>query len=299
MDDMKTLSNKRVVISGASRGIGLAIAKKLAAEGASIAILAKTDKPHARLPGTVHTAAEEIEAAGGHALPIVTDIRSEDQVKVAVAQAAEVFGGIDCCINNASAISLTPTVKTQMKRFDLMFDVNVRGTFLVTKECIPHLSKGINPHILNISPPLDLDPKWFAPNVAYTMSKFGMSLCVLGMAMELKMLGIAVNALWPHSVIATAAISNVVGGKSTLGHCRTPEIMADAAALILSKDAKNFSGNFCIDDVLLSDEGVVDFSNYRVDSSKNLWSDFFVPSETPQVENLVVLNAPTESEKSK
>ena len=292
---MTELSNKRVVISGASRGIGLAIAKRLASDGASIAILAKTDDPHPRLPGTIHTAAEEIEAAGGRALPIVTDIRSEEGVQAAVSQAARVFGGIDCCINNASAISLTPTTKTQMKRFDLMFDVNVRGTFLLTKECIPYLTKGVNPHVLNISPPLDMEAKWFAPNVAYTMSKFGMSLCVLGMAAEMKKLGIAVNALWPHSVIATAAISNVVGGMSALGHCRTPEIVADAAAVILAKDSRQFSGNFCIDDILLSKEGIDDFSNYRVDKSKTLWSDFFVPSETPQVEELVFAIDPNET----
>jgi len=292
---MIELSSKRVVISGASRGIGLAIAKKLAAYGASIAILAKTDEPHPKLPGTIHTAAEEIEAAGGRALPIVTDIRSEDQVRSAISEVARVFGGIDCCINNASAISLTPTAKTQMKRFDLMFDVNVRGTFLLTKECIPHLSRGINPHVLNISPPLDMEAKWFAPNVAYTMSKFGMSLCVLGMSAELKKLGIAVNALWPHSVIATAAISNVVGGMSMLGHCRKPEIMADAAAAVLTKDSTKFSGNFCIDDIVLSDEGINDFGAYRVDASKTLWSDFFIPSGTPQVEELVFAIDPNQA----
>ncbi|HCV21157.1 MAG TPA: short chain dehydrogenase, partial [Gammaproteobacteria bacterium] len=206
---MGTFSGKRVIISGGSRGIGLAIGKRLAADGACIAILAKTTEPHPKLPGTIFTAAEEIEAAGGRALPIVTDIREEAQVKAAVAQAADEFGGLDILINNASAISLTPTAKTEMKRFDLMFAVNVRGTFMLSKECLAHLVKGDNPHILSISPPLDMQPKWFAPSVAYTISKFGMSQCVLGMAKELKTKGIGVNALWPHSVIATAAISNV------------------------------------------------------------------------------------------
>ena len=285
---MTEFSDKRVVVSGASRGIGLAISKRLASGGASIAILAKTAEPHAKLPGTIYTAAEEIEEAGGRALPIVTDIRSEEQVKSAVAQTVDAFGGIDICINNASAIALTPTAKTPMKRFDLMFGVNVRGTFLLAKECIPHLARGENPHILNISPPLDVKAKWFAPHVAYTMSKFGMSLCVLGMSEELKKQGIAVNALWPHTVIATAAIANVVGGEVALGHCRKADIMGDAAAAIVSKDARTFSGNFCIDDLLLAAEGIKDFSSYRVDPEKELWSDFFVPADTPEVEALVM-----------
>ena len=285
---MTEFSDKRVVVSGASRGIGLAISKRLASGGASIAILAKTAEPHAKLPGTIYTAAEEIEEAGGRALPIVTDIRSEEQVKSAVAQTVDAFGGIDICINNASAIALTSTANTPMKRFDLMFDVNVRGTFLLAKECISHLARGENPHILNISPPLDVKAKWFAPHVAYTMSKFGMSLCVLGMSEELKKQGIAVNALWPHTVIATAAIANVVGGEVALGHCRRADIMGDAAAAIVSKDARTFSGNFCIDDLLLAAEGIKDFSSYRVDPEKELWSDFFVPTDTPEVEALVM-----------
>jgi len=287
---MTSLQGKRAIISGGSRGIGLAIAKRLAAEGGSIAILAKTAEPHPKLPGTIYTAAEEIEAAGGKALPIVTDVRDENQVKSAVAQAAEAFGGLDICINNASAISLTPTSKTEMKRFDLMFAVNVRATFMLSKECLPHLEKSENPHILNISPPLDMQTKWFAPSVAYTMSKFGMSQCVLGMAGELKSKKIAVNALWPHSVIATAAISNVVAGNLAFPHCRKPEIMADAAATILSKDSAEFTGQFCIDDVLLSSEGVSDFSIYRVDPSKPLWSDFFVPEGTPEIEPVVMMS---------
>ena len=287
---MTSLKGKRAIISGGSRGIGLAMAKRLAAEGGSVAILAKTAEPHPKLPGTIYTAAEEIEAAGGKALPIVTDVRDENQVKSAVSQAAEAFGGLDICINNASAISLTPTSKTEMKRFDLMFAVNVRATFMLSKECLPHLERSENPHILNISPPLDMQTKWFAPSVAYTMSKFGMSQCVLGMAGELKFRKIAVNALWPHSVIATAAISNVVAGNLAFPHCRKPEIMADAAAAILSKEAAEFTGQFCIDDVLLSSEGVSDFSIYRVDPSKPLWSDFFVPEGTPEIEPVVMMS---------
>ena len=215
---MGDFSDKRVVISGASRGIGLAIAKRLAAEGASIAILAKTAEPHPKLEGTVYTAAEEIVQAGGRALPLITDIRSEDQVQAAIADTVQVFGGIDISINNASAISLTPTAQTEMRRFDLMFGVNVRGTFMLSRECLPHLLKADNPHILNISPPLDMQQKWFAPNVAYTMSKFGMSQCVLGMAGELADKGVAVNALWPHSVIATAAISNVLASEAAMAY---------------------------------------------------------------------------------
>ena len=287
---MTSLKGKRAIISGGSRGIGLAMAKRLAAEGGSIAILAKTAEPHPKLPGTIYTAAEEIEAAVGKALPIVSDVRDEKQVHSAVAQAVEAFGGLDICINNASAISLTPTRKTEMKRFDLMFAVNVRATFMLSKECLPHLEKSENPHILNISPPLDMQTKWFAPSVAYTMSKFGMSQCVLGMAGELKSKKIAVNALWPHSVIATAAISNVVAGNLAFPHCRKPEIMADAAAAILSKDSAEFTGQFCIDDVLLSSEGVSDFSIYRVDPSKPLWSDFFVPEGTPEIEPVVMMS---------
>jgi citronellol/citronellal dehydrogenase len=270
---MVSFEGKRVIISGGSRGIGLAIAKRLAADGASIAILAKTTEPHPKLPGTIYTAAEEIEQAGGKALPIVTDVRNEDEVKAAVSQAVDAFGGLDICINNASAISLTKTAKTEMKRFDLMFAVNVRATFMLSKECLPHLIEGDNPHILSISPPLDMQTKWFAPSVAYTMSKFGMS-------------------LWPHSVIATAAISNVVAGSIAFPHCRKPTIMADAAAVILSKDSQEFTGNFCVDDVLLAGEGVTDFSVYRVDPDKTLWSDFFVPDDIPEIEPVVMAMNP-------
>ena len=284
---MKDFSGKRVLISGGSRGIGLAIAKKLARDGAKIAIMAKTNAPHPVLPGTIYSAAEEIVEEGGAALPIVTDIRFEDQVNKAVEETVKKFGGIDIVINNASAISLTPTIYTEMNRFDLMFDVNVRGTFLVSKTCIPHLLKSENPHILNLSPPLDMDKKWFKQTLAYSMSKFGMSQCVLGMAEEFKKEGIAVNALWPHSVIATAAISNVVAGEEAFPHCRKPEILADAAYLILSKKSRDYTGNFCIDDVLLSQNGVTDFNKYRIDMNEPLWKDFFIPEGTPQIENLV------------
>ena len=284
---MKDFSGKRVLISGGSRGIGLAIAKKLARDGAKIAIMAKTSEPHPVLPGTIHSAAEEIVAEGGTALPIVTDIRFEDQVNKAVEETVKKFGGIDIVINNASAISLTPTIYTEMKRFDLMFDVNVRGTFLVSKTSIPHLLKSENPHILNLSPPLDMDKKWFKQTLAYSMSKFGMSQCVLGMAEEFKKEGIAVNALWPHSVIATAAISNIVAGEEAFPHCRKPEILADAAHLILSKKSSDYTGNFCIDDVLLNQNGITDFNKYRIDKNEPLWKDFFVPDNTPQIEPLV------------
>ena len=280
-------SDKKILLSGGSRGIGLAIAKKFANEGAKIAIMAKTEQPHPILPGTIHSAAEEIEDEGGTALPIVTDIRFEEQVKDAVEKTVNEFGGIDIVINNASAISLTPTLFTEMKRFDLMFDVNVRGTFLVSKEAIPYLLKSENPHILNLSPPLDMNKKWFSQTLAYSMSKFGMSQCVLGMAEEFKKDGIAVNALWPHSIIATAAISNVVAGKEALQHCRKPEIIADAAHLIISKNSKEFTGKFCIDDVLLNNEGEKDFKKYRINQTKALWKDLFVPENTPQIETLI------------
>ena len=284
---MKDFSGKRVLISGGSRGIGLAIAKKLARGGAKIAIMAKTSEPHPVLPGTIYSAAEEIVAEGGTALPIVTDIRFEEQVNKAVEETVKKFGGIDIVINNASAISLTPTIYTEMKKFDLMFDVNVRGTFLVSKTSIPHLLKSENPHILNLSPPLDMDKKWFKQTLAYSISKFGMSQCVLGMAEEFKKERIAVNALWPHSVIATAAISNVVAGEEAFPHCRKPEILADAAYLILSKKASEYTGNFCIDDVFLNQNGTTDFNKYRIDKNEPLWKDFFVPDDTPQIEPLV------------
>ena len=268
--------NKTVVISGASRGIGLAIAKKLAQAGANIAILAKTDTPHPKLPGTLHTAAKEIEAAGGQALPLKTDIRHEEHVLSAVEKTITAFGGIDCCINNASAISLTDTLNTKMKRFDLMHHVNVRATFMLSKACIPHLKKSANPHILNNSPPLSMKPKWFSGYTAYTMSKYGMSMCVLGMAEELKPEGIAVNALWPKTAIATAAVEFELGGKDMLKNCRKPDIMADAAYEILSKDSKQCTGNFFIDEDILKSKGIKDFDHYAIDPSSQLLQDFFL-----------------------
>ncbi|MES1924548.1 NAD(P)-dependent oxidoreductase [Salinisphaera sp. T31B1] len=281
---MATLQNKTLFITGASRGIGLAIALRAAADGANVAIAAKTDTPHPKLPGTIHTAAEQIEAAGGKALPIVCDIRDEGQVEAAVKQTAVHFGGIDICVNNASAISLTGTLETPMKRYDLMNQVNARGSYLVSQKCIPFLKeaqrRGNNPHVLMLSPPLDMQPKWFGPHVAYTIAKYGMSLCVLGMAEEFAEDGIAFNALWPRTGIATAAI-DLIGGEQMRSHCRKPEIMADAAHIVLTRPARQFTGRFLIDDVLLHEHGVDDFDQYAVDPSQELWPDFFVPDDVP------------------
>jgi citronellol/citronellal dehydrogenase len=278
---MTSLKGKTVFITGASRGIGLAIALRAARDGANIAIAAKTVEPHQRLPGTIYTAAREVEAAGGQALPLVCDIRFEDQVLAAVAKAIETFGGIDICVNNASAISLTPTEQTDAKRFDLMFAINTRGTFLVAKACIPHLRKAENPHILMLAPPLDVKAKWFERHLAYSITKYGMSLCVLGMAAELKSDGIAVNALWPRTTIATAAVNNLLGGDAIMRRSRKPEIVADAAHLILTQSAKSFTGRFVIDDTFLYEAGgVTDFERYRVDPSVELAPDFFVPDDS-------------------
>lgn len=274
---MASLEGKTLFITGGSRGIGLAIAKRAAADGANVTIAAKTAEPHPKLPGTIYTAAEEIEAAGGQALPVVCDIRDEGQVESAVAACAERFGGIDICVNNASAISLRPTTRTSMRRFDLMHQVNTRGTFLVSKTCVPHLEKSGNPHILNLSPPLNMEEKWFAPHVAYTMAKYGMSLCVLGMAGEFRSQGIAVNALWPRTAIATAAVQNLLGGDEMIRRSRKPEIMADAAHVILTRPSREFTGNFCVDDEVLESEGVTDLSGYAVDPEVGeLMPDFFV-----------------------
>ncbi|MGA7713759.1 MAG: NAD(P)-dependent oxidoreductase [Rhizomicrobium sp.] len=272
-----SLAGKTLFITGASRGIGLAIALRAARDGANIAIAAKTDAPNPKLPGTIHTAAAEIEKAGGQALPLVCDIRFEDQVTAAVEQTVGRFGGIDICVNNASAISLTGTLQTDMKRFDLMHQINARGTFLVSKTCIPHLRRAPNPHVLMLSPPLDMSAKWFRGHTAYTMAKFGMSMCVLGMAAEFADEGIAFNALWPRTGIATAAIKNALAGEEGLKHCRTSDILSDAAYLIFNKPAKSFSGHFLIDDSFLAENGVTDFDRYRIDPSKNLMPDFFVP----------------------
>jgi len=273
------LKGRTVLISGASRGIGLAIAKRCARDGANIAILAKTAEPHPTLPGTIYTAAEEVEAAGGKALPVLCDIRDEAQVEEAVAKTVAEFGGIDVCVNNASAIFPHPTLDTPMKRWDLMHQVNARGTFLVTQKCLPHLLKSDQAHMLALSPPLDMAEKWFAPHVAYTSAKFGMSLCVLGMAGEFRG-KVACNALWPRTAIATAAISNVLAGDEGMKMCRTPEILADAAYLILTSPV-SFTGNFLIDDTFLAEHGVTDFEPYRVDASKELLPDFFVPDDVP------------------
>ena len=271
------LKGKTLFITGASRGIGLAIALRAARDGANIAIVAKTSAPDLRLPGTIHTAAEEVERAGGKALALVCDIRFEDQVRRAVEACVARFGGMDICVNNASAIALAGTEAIPMKRFDLMHQINARGTFLVSKTCIPYLKQAPNPHVLMLAPPLRLEPGWFAPHPAYTMAKFGMSLCVLAMAEEFKG-RIAFNALWPRTAIATAAMRNVLTGEAGLAHCRKPEIVADAAWHLFNRP-KDFSGNFLIDDTFLAENGVADFDRYRVDATKALLADFFVPDD--------------------
>ena len=272
-----TLAKKTLFITGASRGIGLAIALKAARDGANIAIAAKTVAPHPKLEGTIYSAAEQIEAEGGKALPIPCDVRDEEQVKSAIKQAAQRFGGIDIVVNNASAIQLTRTPETEMKRFDLMQQVNARATFMVSKYAIPYLENAKNPHILTLSPPLDMQEKWFAPHLAYTMSKFGMSLIVLGLAGELRDKKIAVNALWPRTTIATAAIKNLLGGDEMMRASRSPQIMADAAYAIFMKSAASFTGNFLIDDTFLTSEGVTNFEKYAMEAGVPLHPDFFVP----------------------
>jgi len=273
---MSDLKGKTLFITGASRGIGLAIALRAARDGANIVIAAKTTEPHPKLPGTIYTAAEEIEKAGGKALPYVVDVREEAQIQAAVQKAVETFGGIDILINNASAISLTKTTDTPMKRYDLMHQINTRGTFACSQACIPFLKKAANPHILNISPPLQMETRWFAPHVAYTMAKFGMSMCVLGMAGELAADGIAVNALWPRTTIATAAVQNLLGGDEVVKGSRKPDIMADAAYIILTKPSREFTGQFCIDDETLASAGITDLESYSVVPGAKLLPDFFV-----------------------
>jgi len=276
---METLSDKTLFITGASRGIGKAIALRAARDGARIVIAAKTETPHERLPGTIHTAAEEIEAAGGQALALAVDIRFEDRVAAAVAQAADHFGGSEILVNNASAIQLTNTPETAMKRFDLMHQVNTRGTFLCSQACLPYLQQAANPHILMISPPLNMESRWFAPHVAYTMAKYGMSMCVLGMAEEFRPLGIAVNALWPRTAIATAAVRNLLGGDDSIAHCREPAIMADAAYAILRRDSRSVTGHFYIDEDVLKEEGVTNLRVYQVEpelTADDLLPDFFL-----------------------
>jgi len=274
-----SLANKTLFVTGASRGIGLAIALRAARDGANIAIAAKTAEPSPKLEGTIYTAAKEIEAAGGKALPIVCDIRFEEQVAAAVAKTVETFGGIDIVVNNASAIQLTNVQQTDMRRFDLMHQINARGTFVVSKHAIPHLLKAENPHILMLSPPLDMKEKWFASHTGYSMAKFGMSLVVLGLAGELRG-KVAVNALWPRTTIATAAVKNLLGGDALMRASRTPEILSDAAYVIFSKP-KSFSGHFLLDDTFLAGEGVTDFDRYRADPTQKLQVDFFVPDDMP------------------
>ncbi len=274
-----SLSGKTLFITGASRGIGLAIALKAAADGANVAVAAKTVEPHPKLEGTIHSAAADIEKAGGKALALAVDVRDEASVKDALDRTAAHFGGVDIVVNNASAISLTPVKQTDMKRFDLMHQINARGTFVVSKHALPHLEKSANPHILMLSPPLDMQEKWFAPHTAYSMAKFGMSLVVLGLAGEMRG-KVAVNALWPRTIIATAAIRNLLGGDAMMRMSRKPEILADAAWRIFQKP-KSFTGNFLIDDTFLAAEGVTDFEQYRADPSQPLQADFFVPDAVP------------------
>jgi citronellol/citronellal dehydrogenase len=280
MSQAASLKGKTLFVTGASRGIGLAIALRAARDGANVVIAAKTADPHPKLPGTIYTAADEIAAAGGQALPLVVDVRDEANVQEAVEKAVARFGGIDICVNNASAISLTGTLSTDMKRYDLMHQINTRGTFLTTKTCIPYLKKAENPHVLMLSPPLDMSPRWFGPHVAYTMAKFGMSMCVLGMAEEFRSDGIAFNALWPRTGIATAAIQFALTGEEGLRHCRTPQIMADAAHAIFNKSSRELTGQFLIDDTFLYGEGVRDFDHYKVDPAATLMPDFFVPENS-------------------
>jgi citronellol/citronellal dehydrogenase len=274
---MKIFENKTVLITGGTRGIGKAIALRLAAEGANIAIVGKTAEPNPKLEGTIYTAAEEIVAAGGgKALPLQGDIRFEESIKDFVARTVEAFGGIDILINNASAINLAATEQVEPKRWDLMHDINVRGTFFVSQACIPHLKQAHNPHILNLSPPLNLDTRWFAPHLAYTISKYGMSMIVLGLAEELKQYRIAANALWPRTTIATAAVKNVLGGDFLIQRSRTPAIVADAAFYILQRPSFETTGNFFIDEDVLSREGITDFGKYAINPDQKLMNDLFL-----------------------
>jgi citronellol/citronellal dehydrogenase len=271
-----SLRGKTLFITGASRGIGKAIALRAARDGANIVVAAKTAEPQAKLSGTIYTAADEIRAAGGKALALVVDVRSEEQIGQAVQKCAETFGGIDILINNASAISLTGTLETSMKRFDLMHQVNSRGTYACSQACLPHLLKAANPHILNLAPPLNMESKWFGPHVAYTMAKFGMSMCVLGMAEEFRSRGVAVNALWPKTVIATAAVENLLGGEATIRGSRKPEIVADAAWEILCKKSRDYTGQFAVDEDVLRAAGVTQFETYAVTPGAELFPDFFL-----------------------
>ncbi|MGP8033714.1 MAG: SDR family oxidoreductase [Steroidobacteraceae bacterium] len=276
-----TLAGKTLFITGASRGIGLAIALRAARDGANIAIAAKTTEPHPKLPGTIYTAAAEVERAGGKALPLTVDVRDEATVAAAVRQCAEHFGGLDICINNASAINLAATEQIDMRRYDLIQQINTRGTFVTTRACLPYLKRAANPHVLTLSPPLDLKPQWFAGHLAYSLSKYGMSLCMLGMAEEYAQAGIACNALWPRTTIATAAVEFALGGAAMLRRSRKPEIVADAAHTILTRPARECSGRFFIDDSVLYEAGVRDFTPYSVEPGATLLGDLFVGPEPP------------------
>src|SRR5580693_4170162 len=285
---MTTLAGKTLFVTGASRGIGLAIALRAARDGANIAIAAKTATPHPKLPGTIHTAAQEIERAGGKALPLVVDVRDEASVLGAVKRCAETFGGIDICINNASAINLAPTEQIDMRRYDLIQQINTRGTFITTRACLPYLKLATNPHVLTLSPPLDLKPQWFAPHLAYSLSKYGMSLCMLGMAAEYRAAGIACNALWPRTTIATAAVEFALGGAAMLQRCRKPEIVADAAHVILSRNARECTGQFFIDDRVLYEAGVRDLDAYSVEPGAKLLGDLFIDASAPGTPGVAV-----------
>jgi len=289
------LAGRTLLITGASRGIGKAIALKAARDGARVVVAAKTAEPHPKLPGTIFTAAKEIEAAGGQAMPCIVDVRDEKSISDSVAAAVSAFGGIDILVNNASAISLTGTQFTPMKKFDLMHQINTRGTYLTSKLCIPHLAAGNNPHILNISPPLNMKPRWFKDHVAYTMAKYGMSMCVLGMAEEFRDQGIAVNALWPRTAIITAAME-MLGGKDVSSQCRVPEIMADAAYAMLCRDSATYTGHFAVDDDVLKEEGVTNFDSYAVDPTATLMPDFFLDAFDEHLQQQVLQNEPKPAE---
>jgi citronellol/citronellal dehydrogenase len=276
-----SLSGKTLFITGASRGIGLAIALRAARDGANIAVAAKTAAPHPKLPGTIYSAAEEIERAGGRALPLIVDVREDEQVAAAVRQCADTFGGIDVCINNASAINLAPTEQIDLRRYDLMQQINTRGTFVTSRACLPYLRRAANPHILTLSPPLDLQPRWFAPHLAYSLAKYGMSLCMLGLAGEYRDAGVACNALWPRTTIATAAVQFALGGEAMMRRSRRPEIVADAAHAILTRDARACTGQFLIDDAVLYETGVRDFEPYSVEPGTVLYADLFVDASLP------------------
>ena len=281
MSSQATLEGKTLLISGGSRGIGLAIALRAARDGANVALIAKTDQPHPKLEGTVHTAAEAIEEAGGSALAIVGDIRDEGRVAEAVAETVDRFGGIDVCVNNASAINLAGTLELEMKRYDLMQDINARGTFLVSKSCVPHLKGAENPHVLTLSPPLSIEPRWAKGHVAYTMAKYGMSLCTLGMAEEFRDDGIAFNSLWPRTLVATAAVQNLLGGEAAMARSRKPEIMADSAHAVLTRPSRECTGNFFLAEDVLVEEGVTDFEAYAAAPGAEPQVDLYVDEVDP------------------